>query len=51
MRVSWVAASLQGSITALLMWVVAGTVVHGVADISSAFLVRTIGRRAEAPRA
>ena len=48
---SWVAASLQGSITALLMWVAAGTVVHGVADISSAFLVRTIGRRAKAPRA
>jgi uncharacterized membrane protein HdeD (DUF308 family) len=48
---SWVAASLQGSITALLMWVAAGTVVHGVADISSAFLVRTIGRRAKAPHA
>jgi uncharacterized membrane protein HdeD (DUF308 family) len=48
---SWVAASLQGSITALLMWVAAGTVVHGVADISSAFLVRTIGRRVEVPHA
>ena len=31
---SWVAASLQGSITALLTWVAAGTVVHGVAEIS-----------------
>jgi uncharacterized membrane protein HdeD (DUF308 family) len=48
---SWVAASLQGSITALLMWVAAGTVVHGVADIGSAFLVRKIGRRAEVPHA
>jgi uncharacterized membrane protein HdeD (DUF308 family) len=48
---SWVAASLQGSIIALLTWVGAGTVVHGVADIGSAFLVRKIGRRAEAPHA
>jgi uncharacterized membrane protein HdeD (DUF308 family) len=48
---SWVAASLQGSIIALLTWVAVGTVVHGVAEISSAFLVRTIGRRVEAPRA
>ncbi|MBV8400479.1 MAG: DUF308 domain-containing protein [Acetobacteraceae bacterium] len=48
---SWIAASLQGSIVALLTWVGVGTVVHGVADIGSAFLVRTIGRRADAPHA
>jgi uncharacterized membrane protein HdeD (DUF308 family) len=48
---SWVAASLQSSVTALLMWVAAGTIVHGVADISSAFLVRTIGRRVKAQQA
>jgi uncharacterized membrane protein HdeD (DUF308 family) len=48
---SWVAASLHGSMVALLTWVAAGTVVHGVAEMSSAFLVRTIGRHVEAPRA
>jgi uncharacterized membrane protein HdeD (DUF308 family) len=48
---SWVAASLQGSITALLTWVATGTVVHGIAEISSAFLVRKVGRRVEVRRA
>jgi uncharacterized membrane protein HdeD (DUF308 family) len=48
---SWVAASLQGPITALLTCVAAGTAVHGVAEIKSAFLVRDVGRRVKKRRA
>jgi uncharacterized membrane protein HdeD (DUF308 family) len=44
-----VATSLHASITTLLSWVAAGTVVHGIGDIRSAFLVRKIGRHADAP--
>jgi uncharacterized membrane protein HdeD (DUF308 family) len=40
----WVATSLHGSITALLISIAAGTVVHGIGDIRSAFLVRKIGQ-------
>ncbi|MBV8294650.1 MAG: DUF308 domain-containing protein [Mycobacterium sp.] len=42
----WVATSLHASLTALLTLVGAGTVVHGIGDIGSAFLVRKIGRHA-----
>jgi uncharacterized membrane protein HdeD (DUF308 family) len=42
----WVASSLHASITALLTLVGAGTVVHGIGDIGSAFLVRKIGQHA-----
>jgi uncharacterized membrane protein HdeD (DUF308 family) len=45
----WVATSLHASITTLLISVAAGTVVHGIGDIRSAFLVRKIGRHADAP--
>ncbi|MDH6247384.1 DUF308 domain-containing protein [Mycobacterium sp. OTB74] len=48
---SLVAASLQGSITALLAWVAAGTAAHAVAEISSAFLVRRVGRSIQARHA
>jgi uncharacterized membrane protein HdeD (DUF308 family) len=44
----WVAASPQASITALLTWVAAGTLVHGIGRIMSAFLVRKIGRHVAA---
>src|ERR1700761_8769634 len=40
----WVATSLHASITTLLIAVAAGTVVHGIGDIGSAFLVRKIGQ-------
>jgi uncharacterized membrane protein HdeD (DUF308 family) len=40
----WVATSLHASITTLLISVAAGTVVHGIGDIRSAFLVRKIGQ-------
>ena len=42
----WVASSLHASITALLAWVGAGTVAHGIGEIRSAFLVRKIGQHA-----
>jgi uncharacterized membrane protein HdeD (DUF308 family) len=47
----WVAATLQGSITALVTWIAIGTGVHGVAEIRSALLVRKIGRNVAARRA
>src|ERR1700739_4270812 len=40
----WVATSLHASITTLLIAVATGTVVHGIGDIGSAFLVRKIGQ-------
>jgi uncharacterized membrane protein HdeD (DUF308 family) len=40
----WVVTSLHASITTLLISVAAGTVVHGIGDIRSAFLVRKIGQ-------
>jgi uncharacterized membrane protein HdeD (DUF308 family) len=46
----WIMTSLHASITTLLISVAAGTVVHGVGDIRSAFLVRKIGQHAAAPR-
>jgi uncharacterized membrane protein HdeD (DUF308 family) len=46
----WIATSLHASITTLLISVAAGTVVHGIGDIRSAFLVRKIGQHAAAPR-
>jgi uncharacterized membrane protein HdeD (DUF308 family) len=42
----WVLTSLHASITTLLISVAAGTVVHGIGDMTSAFLVRKIGRHA-----
>jgi uncharacterized membrane protein HdeD (DUF308 family) len=45
----WIVTSLHASITTLLVSVAAGTVVHGVGDIRSAFLVRKIGQHAAAP--
>jgi hypothetical protein len=39
----WIVTSLHASITTLLISVAAGTVVHGIGDIRSAFLVRKIG--------
>ena len=42
----WIATSLHASITTLLISVGAGTVVHGIGDIRSAFLVRKIGQHA-----
>jgi uncharacterized membrane protein HdeD (DUF308 family) len=47
----WVAGSLQMSITELLTWVAAGTVVHGIGQIVTAVLVRKIGRHVAARRA
>ena len=47
----WVAGSLQMSITDLLTWVAAGTVVRGIGQIVSAVLVRKIGRHVAARRA
>jgi uncharacterized membrane protein HdeD (DUF308 family) len=47
----WVATSLHASIIALLSWVAAGTVVHGIGEIRSAFLVRKVGRRVAVPQA
>jgi uncharacterized membrane protein HdeD (DUF308 family) len=46
----WIATSLHASITTLLISIAAGTVVHGIGDIRSAFLVRKIGKHAAAPR-
>ena len=46
----WIATSLHASITTLLISVSAGTVVHGISDLRSAFLVRKIGQHAAAPR-
>jgi uncharacterized membrane protein HdeD (DUF308 family) len=48
---SAIAASLQMSITALLAWVAAGTLVHGIGQITSAFLVRKVRRDLVARRA
>lgn len=42
----WVLTSLHASITTLLISVAAGTVIHGVGDLRSAFLVRKIGQHA-----
>jgi uncharacterized membrane protein HdeD (DUF308 family) len=47
----WVAASLQASITTLLIWVAAGTLVHGIGQIASAFVVREVGKHLAARRA
>ena len=47
----WLAASLHASIATLLIWVAAGTMVHGIGEITSAFLVRKIGRHVAARRA
>jgi len=46
-----VATSLHAPITTLLSWVAAGTVVHGIGDIRSAFLVRKIDQHVAARRA
>ena len=46
----WIATSLHASITTLLISVAAGTVVHGIGDIRSAFLVRKIGQHVAARR-
>ena len=46
----WVATSLHASIPTLLISVAAGTVVHGIGDIRSAFLVRNIGQHVAARR-
>ena len=48
---SAIAGSLQMSITALLIWVATGTVIHGIGEISSAFVVRKIGQHVAAMRA
>jgi uncharacterized membrane protein HdeD (DUF308 family) len=42
----WVLTSLHASITTLLISVAAGTVIHGIGEITSAFLVRKIGQHA-----
>ena len=47
---TWLATSLHASITTLLISVAAGTVVHGIGDIRSAFLVRRIGQHAAPAR-
>src|SRR6202012_4086533 len=44
----WVATSVHASITTLLISVAAGTVIHGIGDIRSAFLVRKIGQHVAA---
>src|SRR5246127_1913839 len=44
----WIATSLHASITTLLISVAAGTVVHGIGDIRSAFLARKIGQHVAA---
>jgi uncharacterized membrane protein HdeD (DUF308 family) len=41
---TWVLTSLHASITTLLISVAAGTVIHGIGEITSAFLVRKIGQ-------
>jgi uncharacterized membrane protein HdeD (DUF308 family) len=46
----WIMNSLHASITTLLISVAAGTVVHGIGDIRSAFLVRKIGQHVDARR-
>ena len=46
----WMLGSLHASITTLLISVAGGTVVHGIGDIRSAFLVRKIGRHAAPAR-
>jgi uncharacterized membrane protein HdeD (DUF308 family) len=48
---SAILGSLQMSITALLIWVATGTVIHGIGEISSAFAVREIGQHLTAKRA
>jgi len=45
----WVAASLYASITTLLFWVAAGTLVHGIGQITSAFVVRKVGKHLADP--
>jgi uncharacterized membrane protein HdeD (DUF308 family) len=47
----YVATSLHASIITLLISVAAGTVVHGIGDVTSAFLVRKIGQQVGARRA
>jgi uncharacterized membrane protein HdeD (DUF308 family) len=48
---SAIAGSVEMSITALLTWVAIGTLVHGIGQISSAFVVRKIGQHVAARRA
>jgi hypothetical protein len=43
-----VAGSLKAPIMALLTWITAGTLVHGIGEVASAFLVRGIGRHVAA---
>ncbi|MDT5231398.1 MAG: hypothetical protein QOI39_1898, partial [Mycobacterium sp.] len=43
-----VAGSLRAPIMTLLTWITAGTLVHGIGEIASAFLVRGIGRHVAA---
>ena len=43
-----VAGSLKAPIMTLLTWITAGTLVHGIGEIASAFLVRGIGRHVAA---
>jgi uncharacterized membrane protein HdeD (DUF308 family) len=44
-------ASVKGSIMTLVTWVAAGTLVHGIGQIASAFLVRKVGRHIAARQA
>ncbi len=45
-----IAGSLTVSITTLLTWVAAGTLVHGIGQFAAAFLVRKVGRHVAARR-
>ncbi len=44
----WAAGSWKVSVVLLVSWVAAGALVHGIGQISSAFLIRRIGNRAAA---
>jgi uncharacterized membrane protein HdeD (DUF308 family) len=44
----WAAGSWNVSVTLLVSWVAAGALVHGVGQISAAFLTRTVGKGASA---
>jgi len=45
-----IAGSLTVSTTTLLIWVAAGTLVHGIGQFTAAFLVRKVGRHLAARR-
>jgi len=44
----WAAGSWKVSVVLLVSWVAAGALMHGIGQISSAFLIRKIGNRAAA---